>query len=346
MNETKLEIKLAFITGLREIVLSEISQYANLRVIRGEGDFIYLYFVQDLTVIKRLRSVSRAYIVVQNSKYNPRYISEHKSILGNLIEIIISGNKDKFKTFKITCAGSDSSSVRSIAEYIQRTYGLAEKEESDMKIHIIKKLDEIWEIGVQITPRPLSLRDYKIKNMSGAMDPTIAYAVNSLCELKNANSYLNIFSGSATLLIEAGQCYLNLKQLIGFDNNKKIISLAIQNIKKAGLIKRIQLKEKDIFDKPDIGKFDAIASDLPFGMSISKNEDLKNLYKHFIEYCEETLNRSGRLVVYTSEHEILKQIILESRLKIVKTLELKFITSVNAYLRPKIFVCRLKQSSA
>ena len=345
MNESKLEIKLAFITGLREIVLNEISKYANLRVVKEEGDSLYLDFTQDLTVIKRLRSVSRAYIVVQNSKYNPLYISNHKSILGNLIETITSGNKDAFKTFRITCAGSDSPEVRSIAEYIQRTYGLTEEEEADMKIHIVKP-DEIWEVGIQITPRPLSVRDYKVKNMSGAMDPTIAYAVNSLCELEHVNSYLNIFSGSATLLIEAGQCYPNLKQLIGFDNDKKRISLAMQNIKKAGLIKEIQLKEKDIFDKPDLGKFDVITSDLPFGMTISKNEDLENLYRCFVEYCQETLNQGGKLVVYTSEHEILKKIILESRFKIVKTLELKFMTSVNAYLRPKIFVCRLKQGSA
>src|SRR3989338_6376621 len=223
MNEPKLEIKLAFITGLRRIVLNEISQYPNLRV-------------------------------------------------------IIESQRNKFKTFKIICAGSDSPSIRSIAEYIQNTYGLTEKEEADMKIHIIKT-DNTWEVGVQITPRPLSFRDYKIKHMSGAMDPTIAYAVNSLCKLENADSYLNIFSGSATLLIEAGQCFPNLKQLVGFDNNKKTISLAIQNIKKAGLIRRIQLKEKDIFDKPDLDKFDVITSDLPFGMSISKGENLEKLYQ-------------------------------------------------------------------
>jgi len=342
MNESKLKIKLAFITGLREIVFNEISQYANLHVIKEEGDSLYLDFAQDLAVIKRLRSVSRAYIVAQNSKYNPLYISNHKSILGNLVETITDKNKGAFKTFKITCAGSDSPEVRSIAEYMQKTYGLTEKEEADMKVHIVKS-GEIWEVGIQITPRPLSVRDYKIKNMSGAMDSTIAYAVNSLCELENADSYLNVFSGSATLLIEAGQCYPNLKQLIGFDNNKKHISLAMQNIKKAGLIKKIQLKEKDIFDKPDLGKFDAITSDLPFGMTISKNEDLENLYRYFVEYCQETLNHGGRLVVYTSEYEILKKIILGSKIKIVKTLELKFMTSVNAYLRPKIFVCGLKK---
>ncbi|MCR4334112.1 MAG: methyltransferase domain-containing protein [Patescibacteria group bacterium] len=341
MNEPKLKIKLAFIIGLKEIVLDEISQYPNLHIINGNENSLYLDFVLDLTEIKHLRSVSRAYIIVQDSKYNPLYIFSHKSILGNLIETVINENKDKFKTFKVTCAGSDSSEVRGIAEYIQKTYGLIEKEDADMKIHIIKH-DEIWEIGIQITPRPLSLRDYKIKNMSGAMDPTIAYAVNSLCELENVGSYLNIFSGSATLLIEAGQYYSNLKQLIGFDNNKENITLAIQNIKKAGLIKKIQLKEKNIFDKPDLGKFDVITSDLPFGMSISKNEDLEGLYKCFIEYSQEILNNGGKLVIYTSEHEMLEKIILKSKFKIIKTLELKFTTSVNAYIRPKIFVCKLQ----
>ncbi|MEK7088617.1 MAG: methyltransferase domain-containing protein [Patescibacteria group bacterium] len=341
MNEPKFKIKLTFITGLREVVLNEISQYTSLHIINEDMDSFYLDFIHDLTEIKHLRSVSWVHVVVQSSKYNPFYISNHKLILGNLIGIVIDESKDAFKTFKITCAGSDSPEVRSIAEYIQSTYGLIEKEEADMKIHIVKP-DEIWEIGIQITPRPLSLRDYKVKNMSGAMDPTIAYAVNSLCGLENADSYLNIFSGSATLLIEAGQCYPNLKQLIGFDNNKKHISLAIQNVKKAGLIKKIQLKEKNIFDKPDLGKFDVITSDLPFGMAISKNEDLESLYQSFVEYSQETLNHEGKLVVYTSEHEMLKKIILKSEFKITKTVELQFTTSVNAHLRPKIFVCKLK----
>lgn len=341
MNESKLEIKLAFINGLRDIVLNEIKQYSNLHLIREDADSFYLDFVQDFKIIKHLRSVARAYVVVQDSTYNPLYISNHKSVLGGLLEKVINEDKKGFKTFKITCAGSDSPEVRGIAEYIKKTYKLIEKEEADLKIHIVKS-DEIWELGIQITPRPLSFRDYKIKNMSGAMDPTIAYAMNSLCELDKISLYLNIFSGSATLLIEAGQCYQNLNQLVGFDNDKKHLTLAIQNIKKAGLIEKIQLKEKDIYDKPNLGKFDVITSDLPFGMAISKNENLSKLYKCFVEYCQQTLNRGGKLAVYTSEHEILEKIILESQFEILRTLELKFMSSVNAYLRPKIFICRRK----
>jgi 16S rRNA G966 N2-methylase RsmD len=344
MNEQKLEMKLAFIAGLKEIVLDETSRHANLHIIRGDTDSLYLDYVHDLTIIKHLRSVARAYITSHDPKYNPYYISKHKSILGNLVEIILNNSKgDIFKTFKISCAGSESMEVRDIAEYVRDTYELTEKDEADLKIHIVKYA-EIWEIGIQITSRPLSLRDYKINNMSGAMDPTIAYAANSLCGLQNAASYLNVFSGSATLLIEAAQFYPNLKMLIGFDNDKKHISLAIQNIKEAGLIKRIQLKEGDIFNKPDFGKFDAITSDLPFGMAISKDEDLENLYKNFIEYCQNTLNQEGKMAVYTSEHKIFKKIVLKSQFEIVKEIELKFTTSVNAFLRPKIFVCELKKN--
>ena len=206
------------------------------------------------------------------------------------------------------------------------------------------KPNDIWEIGIQITPRPLSVRDYRIVNMSGAMDPTIAYSVNSLCELENTKSYLNIFSGSGTLLIEAGQCYPNITKLVGFDNNKKHLSLSVQNIKKAGLIERVEVKEADIFDEPDFGKFDVIASDLPFGMAISKNEDLEKIYTNFVEYCERSLNPNGKLAIYTSEHELIESILPKSIFRVVQSLQLKFITNVNAYLRPKIIICEFKKS--
>lgn len=341
MNTSKFEIKLEFISGLRGVVLSEISKNLDISAIKSEDDFIYLKFVEDISKIKNLRSVVRAYIVVRDSNYNPYYISKHKSIIGNIIDIIQNNTLDQFKSFKIVCAGSDSSEVRSIAKYVEDIYKLTEEENADMKIHVTKT-NNIWEVGVQMTSRPLSSRNYKERNMSGAMDPTIAYALNSLCELENAHSYLNIFSGSATLLIEAGQCYHDLKQLVGFDNSKEHLSLAMQNIRKAGLITKIKIKEEDIFDKPQLGKFDVITSDLPFGMLISKYEDLEELYQCFIDYCEEILNTQGVLGVYTNNHEMLKKIIKKSKFQIVKELKLRIITSTNAYLYPNILICAFK----
>lgn len=341
MNKLNLKIKLAFITGLQQIVVDEVSRYPDMRILSKEIDCLYLDLSQKYLDTLRLKSISRAFVVVQDSRYNPTYISKHKSIIGKLVDMVIPTDKKNFKSFKITCAGSDSLEVRSIVRYIKEEYDLVEKEEADIKIHIIKP-DDVWEVGVQITTRPLSLRDYKVRHMNGAMDTTVAYAMNSLCELECKESYLNAFSGSATLLIEAGQNFPNLKKLVGFDNTKEHISLAMQNIKKSGLIKRIQIYEKDIFDKPDLGKFDCIVADLPFGMAISKDENLENLYQCFIEYSEKNLNNNGVLAIYTSENELLEKLLLKSHFSITKTIQLKFITSVNAYLRPKIFICKLK----
>ena len=341
MNKLNLKIKLAFITGLQQIVVDEVSRYPDMRILSKEIDCLYLDLSQKYLNTLGLKSISRAFVVVQDSRYNPTYISKHKSIIGELVNMVISIDKKNFKSFKITCAGSDSPEVRSIVRYIQEEYDLVEKEEADIKIHIIKP-DDVWEVGVQLTARPLSLRDYKVRHMNGAMDTTIAYAMNSLCELEHKESYLNAFSGSATLLIEAGQNFPNLKKLVGFDNTKEHISLAMQNIKKSGLIKRIQIYEKDIFDKPDLGKFDCIVADLPFGMVISKNENLENLYQCFIEYSENNLNSDGVLAIYTSEYELLEKLLKKSSFNVTKTIQLKFITSVNAYLRSKIFVCKLK----
>jgi len=335
-----IQIKLTFIEGLRNIVIDEISKYPNLHLIKEEKEVFYFDFISDFKTLENLRSVLRVYAVFEDEKFNPFYISNHKSIIGNLVDLVLKNGTGKFRTFKLSCAGADTKEVREIIEYITQTYKLVEDEDADVKIHIIKP-GELWEVGVQLTRRPLTVRDYKVENIKGGINPTIAYAMNSLAGLNSATSCLNIFSGSATLLIEAARIKPELK-LIGFDINNKTVSLAIQNIKKAGLIKSIQLKAIDIFDKPNLGIFDVITSDLPFGMLVSKDEDLEKLYQCFVDYCEDTLNHNGKLVVYTSEHETLKKILVQSKFKISKTLDLKFLTSVNAYLYPKVFVCELK----
>ncbi|MEI7480554.1 MAG: hypothetical protein WCJ59_02900, partial [bacterium] len=187
------KIKLGFISGLGDVVADEIRTKIQCEIARQADDFIIIDFSSNFTEVLNLKSIQRAYIIAENEEYNPYYIFKHKSILGNLIDIVISNNKSGFKTFRTYCAGNDSPEVRNINKYITDTYKLQTANEADLKVHIVKN-NNMWEIGVQMTPRPLSVRNYRVENMSGAMDPTIAYTVNSLCDLANKKSYLNIFS--------------------------------------------------------------------------------------------------------------------------------------------------------
>jgi 23S rRNA G2445 N2-methylase RlmL len=343
MNEhDSMKIKLAYVSGLRDIVFDEVKQTPEFKIIKEGKDCLYVEYADDFEKIKKLYTVSRAYISVENLKYHPIHIAKHKSILGNLVQIVIEKNKKgDFKTFNINCAGSNSDEVKEIKKYISSEFKLEDAEEADLKIYIAK-VNETWEISIQITPRPLSVREYKIKNMSGAMDATVASTLNSLCNLGTHKTYLNIFSGSATLLIEAGLQYENLQKLIGFDSNKEHLSLSIQNIKKAGLIKKIKVHEHTIFENPDLGNFDVITSDLPFGMSISKGEDLEKLYETFIKYCENHLNSDGTLAVYTSEFELFERLISESKFVLKKEVKVNLVTSERQYLPVKIMVFEFK----
>ncbi|HED37484.1 MAG TPA: hypothetical protein ENI76_04460, partial [Ignavibacteria bacterium] len=158
MNDKVLQLRLSYITGLRPVVLDELKRF-SFKILDESEDSVFIEFSEEiLSKVKKMRSVSRAYLVLQSDIYHPKYISNHKSILGNLIDIIV--RYDNFKTFKISCAGSDSPEVKSIAKYIQDTYKVEESDEADLKIHIIKP-KYTWEVGTQITPRPLSVRDYK-----------------------------------------------------------------------------------------------------------------------------------------------------------------------------------------
>jgi len=333
-------IKITFLSGLRDIVLDEIASYPELVMNHQFGDEIFLEMPSSLEIIRGFKSITNAFVVRQDEKFNPKHLNSHKSILGELVEIVLDTHYKEFKTFSLSCAGSDSEEIQNIIKFVSVQYKLVHDEDADMKIHIGKESD-IWELGVCLTPRPLSVRDYRVVNIQGGMNPTIAYAMNTFCGLEQAESYLNIFSGGATLLIEAGLVNKNLK-LQGFDVDGKRIADSVKNIKEAGLIKNISLKTADIYDKPEFGTFDVIVSDLPFGQLVGKNQDLGDLYQTFVKYCETHLNPGGILAVYTSEHKLLEELLGSSRFEITKTLSLKLITSVNSYLYPKIFICRFK----
>lgn len=338
-HTTGLSIRLDFIEGLAVIVQAELSAFLKGNIFYQSKTSIYISASESIEDIRAMRSVSRAYIVRRDRKYNPKYVSNHKTIILDLIRFaIVHPAGPDFRSYKLTCAGANSPEIRHISDCIAQTFRLVELDPADLKLHIVK-IYGAWEVGAQLTVRPLSLRKYKVKHMPGAIDPTIAYSMNSLCNLKLADSYLNIFSGSATLLIEAAECYPKLQNVIGFDNDKTHLSLSMQNIRMAGLLKRVRLYEKNIYDKPNLGKFEVITSDLPFGMVVSKRDNLPDLYRSFFEYCQIALTATGRVVVCTVKHKVVHDAIQKTGFRVMKTLKLRLPTNVGSHLPLEILVC-------
>ena len=140
---------------MQQIVLDEVSKHPELTVLEKYDDSIYLT-TTNLSSVTTLRSIINAFIIARDKRFHPIYINNHKSILGTIISTVL--NHGLFKTFTISCAGSNSSELTEIKQYIATTFKLTEHTDPDLKIFIGKNKD-IWEIGVCITPRPLSVRE-------------------------------------------------------------------------------------------------------------------------------------------------------------------------------------------
>lgn len=338
MQSDGIYIELAFIRGLLPIVRKEAHR-RGLQLCYEEGERAFLIFSEkNLREAKQMRSVKRVSLLKSGALLNPGYIFRHKFVLGELIDIVTK--TDTFHSWKLHCAGNDSLEARRIASYVEETFALQADDPADLKVHIVKP--NRWEVKVEATPRPLSQRKYRTTHLPGAADPTIAFALQSVVDIDPQFRVINPFSGSGTILIETALAHPTIQEILGFDNDKKNLSLSIQNIKKAGLIKRVSVHEADIIERPQYGECDLILSDLPFGMSMGKGKDIAELYRTFFTWCDVSLSMHGSVVVYTAKTEELVREAEASRFSITDRFNLRLMSNVGAYLYPSIFVLARK----
>jgi len=160
MDTNNYQIKLNFIEGLKDVVEKEVKLKTNHTILSQENNCFYLDFKDSLAEVLQLKSVGNVSLVTNHQNYNPGYLSKHKNILKNILDIVLQKSPDKFKIFKLSCAGADSDEVKNILKYIELEYKILAQQEADLKINIYKSKNS-WEISIQVTARPLSLRPYK-----------------------------------------------------------------------------------------------------------------------------------------------------------------------------------------
>lgn len=325
-----IKTKYEFIPGLDFIVANEISARINLPIISKSKGTYFTAQVTNLDTLRNLKSVNNVYLQVSSPTLNPKYLRKSIEVLFQMVDLVVD---EKFKTVNINCAGHDSKEIQSLIHQIESKYKLVNDPEADLQINY-GKLNNDWEISIRITNRPLSLRDWREVNIPGGLNPTIAHAMNVLSQPKPTDDYLNIFSGSGTLLIE--RAHWGAKSLLGVDINGLYNSYAIKNIKKANLLKLIQLRKHDINETPDLGQFDVITANLPFGIMQGKGENLDEIYKNFIITVKKSLKESGRIVAYTIHDELLRKYADEFGIKLDGELSLEVSTSGSGKMYPKI----------
>ena len=169
--------------------------------------------------------------------------------------------------------------------------------------------EEGWDVLARLTPRPLSARAWRVCNMAGGLNATIAYAIFKLAGVREQDRIFNPMSGSGTLLIERDLLGPSAA-LVGVDNDPKAVRCAQQNIEAAK--RRIEVAEVDALSTGlPPRSFELIVADLPWGDAITVPGGNEALYTAFLREMHRLSSRQGRMVVLTHELKLFERLLAE-----------------------------------
>lgn len=271
--------------GLKPFALDELHRQFGtaIRVDPTEDEeSIRFRYKGDVRPLLDLRTVVAVYQVEHFSIPRPRALLGHAHFtrLMHCVDAVRGLHPAAaFRTFRVSAAGADSAVFRRLRAEISAHTGLADDPEAgDLLLRVRPSAHGGWEVLIRLSPRPLSARAWRVCDMPGALNATIAAAMVALTQPVPSDRFLNLMCGSGTLLIERLLC-CPAEQAVGCDIDRAALACAEENLAAAGLSAVAQLLRMDAthLDFPE-RSFTALAADLPWGQLVGSREEVEDLY--------------------------------------------------------------------
>ncbi|MFC3831339.1 MULTISPECIES: methyltransferase domain-containing protein [Deinococcus] len=299
------EYELDALSGLERVAETELAAVPLARDIRGPR----FWYPGDPDRLTRMKSVIAVYRIQTWDVPRPRgllgnqQLSELTEYLRSVVQV------GHHASFRIGAAGRESSVMQRLAEELEQGLNLPhDPENGELLIRLRPELDGPgWDVLARITPRPLSARAWRVCNMHGGLNATIAYAVHKLAGQREEDRIFNPMSGSGTLLIER-ELMGPSAAMVGVDIDQRAVDCAKSNIHAA---------KRDIevacIDALHTGlparSFDLIVGDLPWGDAIGTHVDNEALYPAFLSEMHRLTSKQGRLAVITHEIRLFERVL-------------------------------------
>jgi 23S rRNA G2445 N2-methylase RlmL len=305
------EYEAEIVGGLESMANGEIMGLRGGRaVIYGaRQNAICFTFDGDPKALRGLKLAQAVYSVVTYDVPRPRALlgdAHFRRLIAQIDAVIGANRRGAFRSFHIAAAGSDSSVMTRIKDALARHTGLPHDDEGgDLHIRIITAR-EGWQTLVRLTPRPLATRAWRVQDMPGALNATVAAAMGLLSQLAIDQVVVNLGAGSASLLIE--RCgLLPVRAALGIDHDSDALAAARANIAAAGCGERIALIQGDMrrLPLPDACA-DALLCDLPFGQRVGSHAENARLYPAALGEAARIAKPRARFVVITHEIRLME----------------------------------------
>ena len=182
----------------------------------------------------------------------------------------------------------------------------------------------------------LSKREWRKAFVSAGINPSLAYILCMIAQLKDSDILLDPFCGSSVIPITAVK-YFNVKRVICTDISGKAIDSSEINFNSAGIDKnRYRLFRSDIRDlRLNKRNVDKIVSNLPFGIRVGEHNDNREIYLSLEKVAERVLRKKGFLVLLTQEKKLLREVFSKEKWNVKSVLRVN-----EGGLLPEVFVIK------
>ncbi len=155
----------------------------------------------------------------------------------------------------------------------------------------------------------LSDREWRIEYVPAGINPSLAYIMCMIAELKNSDIVYDPFCGASVIPITALK-YFNVKRVMCSDISGNAIEKSKHNFFAADIhgdryklfgcdIKKNKLSKQNI---------DKIICNLPFGIRVGSHEDNQESYKALEVLAKKILRTKGKIVLLTQEKVLIREV--------------------------------------
>jgi tRNA (guanine6-N2)-methyltransferase len=209
-----------------------------------------------------------------------------------------------FSSFRLSVPGAGSAAVRRLREDLAGRTGLADDPDGGellLRVRRARGGDTGWDLLTRLSPRPLSARPWRVWNLPGALNATIAAAMVELARPRPADRVLNLMCGSGTLLVER-LARERAAAALGLDLDPAALGGARANLAAAGLGGAARLARMDAtgLGLAD-GRFDVLLADLPYGHRMGSRQQNAALYPAVLAEAARVAAPGAAFVALTHE---------------------------------------------
>ena len=311
-----------FLPGLGPTVAREVRdrlpEAGPVHEVPGRTDSLAADYRGDAERLLDLRTIVAPFLVLRFAVPRPRSLTsgEYFPQIMDAVRLVQRINPDKPATFRIDAAGRESAGFQRLASQLAEATGLPQVPEDGQLLLRFRRAPDAdgWEVLVRLSSRPLSSRAWRVANLPGAVNATIAAAMSQLTAPRPGDRVANLMCGSGTLLIERLRA-APAAFAVAVDSDPGAVRCCAENLDAAGLRGRVTLLQADLGDADwaSAGPFDVLLADPPWGTLMGEHQTNEALHALLLQRAHAVAAPGARLAVLTHEVRMMERCLARSQ---------------------------------